>query len=367
MNRHRLFRDIMPNIQDEVLRTIPHIIEIFCYSLILFFAGQCIAVSPTLQSFTTGQVTHHLEGRPDFQKYSSSNRLMENMLPTIQGPVQRRPGTRYIATVIDSDQTILVGDCIGLDYPQLQDILEDDITGLIDDIFDDIQVVDPQGVTPITNEAELLAIVRNGSYYLTTDITISGSHTPLFDQGAGNSFIGIFDGRGNKITYTITGNGLIRTGGLIGDMLAQDPLIQNCYSAMVIQGLEGTFLGGFVGEGADIGPLYTSNYWDDTIVPVLDLDDIGDEGDVAGVDKSTTTPMQQQATYIGWDFDTIWAIDEGNDYPRFIWQENSDILETPYKSGNDNVRLISFEISTDVSFIIEAGNQYFRFVKDDGT
>lgn len=29
----------------------------------------------------------------------------------------------------------------------------------------------------------------------------------------------------------------------------------------------------------------------------------------------TTAEMQQQATYVGWDFETVWSIDEGNAYP----------------------------------------------------
>ncbi|MEY9975311.1 hypothetical protein [Lysinibacillus sp. RC79] len=31
----------------------------------------------------------------------------------------------------------------------------------------------------------------------------------------------------------------------------------------------------------------------------------------------TTTEMQTQSTFNGWDFDTVWTIDEGRDYPRF--------------------------------------------------
>ena len=40
-----------------------------------------------------------MEARADFQKYNSSSRLIENMLVTVQGPVLKRPGTKYIATV----------------------------------------------------------------------------------------------------------------------------------------------------------------------------------------------------------------------------------------------------------------------------
>lgn len=39
-----------------------------------------------------------LEARSDFQKYNSSSRTIENMLVATQGPVFRRPGTKYIAS-----------------------------------------------------------------------------------------------------------------------------------------------------------------------------------------------------------------------------------------------------------------------------
>jgi len=32
------------------------------------------------------------------------------------------------------------------------------------------------------------------------------------------------------------------------------------------------------------------------------------------------TQMRQRASFIGWDFDQIWAISEGRDYPRLKWE-----------------------------------------------
>lgn len=51
-----------------------------------------------LDSFTTGQVSPRLEARQNYPKYNSSLRTLENFLISPLGPVQRRPGTRYIAT-----------------------------------------------------------------------------------------------------------------------------------------------------------------------------------------------------------------------------------------------------------------------------
>ncbi len=143
--------------------------------------------------------------------------------------------------------------------------------------------------------------------------TFGGTATNCYAQGS--------------IISTFGGTALASVGGLISIQTGTDKSIVNCYSAMVITGSVSSNVGGFVGVGGAGTPVYTSNYWDDTIVPVLDLDDIGDDGDVAGILKSTTGAMFQEATFINWDFSTIWQIDEGNDYPRFIWQTQADIRE----------------------------------------
>ena len=70
---------------------------------LFLLATTCYGVSPTITSFTAGQVSPLLEGRSRFQLYSVSSRTIENMLVTTQGPVFRRPGTKYIATQKDSD------------------------------------------------------------------------------------------------------------------------------------------------------------------------------------------------------------------------------------------------------------------------
>ena len=64
--------------------------------LIFLLCSICSGVSPSITSFTTGQVVPFMEGRTDFQGYSSSSRILENILIYPQGPVIRRPGTRFI-------------------------------------------------------------------------------------------------------------------------------------------------------------------------------------------------------------------------------------------------------------------------------
>ncbi len=52
-------------------------------------------------SLNSGKLTPLIDVRSDVEKYSSGCRECQNMIPLIYGPVTRRPGTKYIATVDD--------------------------------------------------------------------------------------------------------------------------------------------------------------------------------------------------------------------------------------------------------------------------
>ncbi len=140
------------------------------------------------------------------------------------------------------------------DYPQLQDILESYVSNRIDNIFDDIEVVDPQGTTAIDNEAELLDIgvgqPLNGSYYLTTNIVVTGTKTVALIGSSGNPFIGTFDGRGFKITYVLDDGGRGSQNGLFHG-IEDGALVQNLLidATMTVANDTG-ILAGFVSVGA---------------------------------------------------------------------------------------------------------------------
>jgi hypothetical protein len=59
-------------------------------------------VSPIQNSFNVGELAPTLEGRTDFEKYRSGCYLMENFIPLVQGPAERRPGTHFVAAVKNS-------------------------------------------------------------------------------------------------------------------------------------------------------------------------------------------------------------------------------------------------------------------------
>jgi len=54
-------------------------------------------------SFNAGLLSPQIDTRSDVKKYSSGCRILENMIPRIYGPAERRPGFKFIRSVIDSD------------------------------------------------------------------------------------------------------------------------------------------------------------------------------------------------------------------------------------------------------------------------
>lgn len=71
--------------------------------------------------------------------------------------------------------------------------------------------------------------------------------------------------------------------------------------------------GGFLGDGGT-----TSDCFWDTEVTTQDTD-------YAGATGKTTAQMYAQATFTNWDFDDVWEIDEGSDYPRHQWSSETNI------------------------------------------
>ncbi|SOE49126.1 hypothetical protein [Orrella dioscoreae] len=53
--------------------------------------------APILQTFDGGELSPRLGGRTDLAKYFNGCSVLENFLPTVQGPAVRRGGTQYIA------------------------------------------------------------------------------------------------------------------------------------------------------------------------------------------------------------------------------------------------------------------------------
>lgn len=61
-------------------------------------------VSKIQPGFTTGEVSHQVYGRVDNPRYEMGMEYLQNYLPINQGPIIRRPGTKYAAQVKDSSK-----------------------------------------------------------------------------------------------------------------------------------------------------------------------------------------------------------------------------------------------------------------------
>lgn len=60
--------------------------------------------NPAFTSFNGGELSPLMEGRIDFAKYMTGCSTLLNFVPTVQGPVRRRSGTRFVAATKDSSQ-----------------------------------------------------------------------------------------------------------------------------------------------------------------------------------------------------------------------------------------------------------------------
>lgn len=69
--------------------------------LLLSCSAQAAIISIPLNSFNAGELSPLMEARSDFTKYNNGCRLLRNMFVLSQGPVARRPGTKYIADAED--------------------------------------------------------------------------------------------------------------------------------------------------------------------------------------------------------------------------------------------------------------------------
>lgn len=64
--------------------------------------------SPIIGNFNAGELSPMLDGRTDFNKYASGSSILENFVPTVQGPIVRRGGTRFVHEVKDSSKKVFL-------------------------------------------------------------------------------------------------------------------------------------------------------------------------------------------------------------------------------------------------------------------
>ncbi|MCL2100334.1 MAG: InlB B-repeat-containing protein [Fibromonadales bacterium] len=141
--------------------------------------------------------------------------------------------------------------------------------------------------------------------------TITTSYSTGSIQGIGaenyavGGLVGYDSGSGTITNSYSTGNvqGSENVGGLVGDR-SRGTIITNCYSTGNVQG--NNFVGGLVGGQRLYGTI-TNSYYDSQT---------SGRNDTGAGEPRTTAQMKQQSTYSGWNFNSIWYINQGNDYPK---------------------------------------------------
>lgn len=98
-------------------------------------------------------------------------------------------------------------------------------------------------------------------------------------------------------------------GGLVG---ANDGEIITCYSSSQVFGTRRSFT---------VGGLLGYDGWDSIVTDSYFLaEDRGGGPDNGQGQSFTDVQMRTQASFVGWDFDEVWMICEGKDYPRLRWE-----------------------------------------------
>lgn len=203
--------------------------------------------------------------------------------------------------------------------------------------------------------ANITGPVATGTLIGTASGTVI-TETAVYAKLSGASSAGGFTGRmnnGSEISKSVMAgsveNFTANIGGLVGSQSGEN-LISNSYSTAHVFS-EGRFVGGLVGRRSDEAVIEYS-YATGWIVAESGLDDVGG---IAGSDSEaeminsywnletsgqeeavgddgegkTTAQLVQRATFVDWDFDDVWSIDEGAVYPFLQWQHSPSFYNRP--------------------------------------
>lgn len=178
----------------------------------------------------------------------------------------------------------------------------------------------------IAGESGSGMLIGEGSY----NVTVSQSYTEgnIKSTTGGTSLGGLIGtvGTGGVAdcysTATVLANGSTlwaSGGGLIGRIVAYGGQFKNSFAAGSVKGSR--YVGGIFGELVSQPGSLRSFYWDmatsGTTLPS------GDRPLVPGTNGYNTAQMYRKSTYLDWNFDSVWGIDEGNGYPYLLWSKKT--------------------------------------------
>lgn len=141
-------------------------------------------------------------------------------------------------------------------------------------------------------------------------------------------------------------NGSVSIGGLVGSnaQALRDGFggpetvtgtITNCYSAAIVNGSDVT-IGGLA--GVNDGNI-TSSYWDINVS--------GQENSAGGMGLNSIQ-MREAASFTGWDFTNIWAIDALSEYVSYPYLRNNE--ENPHPGSIGVVTINSWPVASDIVY-----------------
>lgn len=150
--------------------------------------------------------------------------------------------------------------------------------------------------------------------------------------------VGLVDDSTVNMCYSKAGvSGHREVGGLAGKTIDEQSVVSNCYATGGVNG--GTYVGGLIGQvergrgfnsystGSVSGDQYVGGFTGNirvlgTVIHCFwDTETSGQPGSPGGTGK-TTVEMQTISTFseAGWDFNAIWTICDGMNYPVLLWQ-----------------------------------------------
>ncbi len=212
--------------------------------------------------------------------------------------------------------------------------------------------------------------------------TIESCYSTSIVTGTGEGAGGLIgNNRGQVISCKATGDvqGNKFVGGFSGTNYSD---IKCCYATGVIQG--NSSVAGFVGSnsirirfsystGRVVGGESVSGFANGGSVYLCywDTETSGISESVAGKGR-TTAQMQSVSTYCSWGYDNQWILDEGNDYPRLIWENTPGelLIEQPrsYDGGsgepNDPYRISSAAHLISIAYYLEDYDKHFVLTND---
>ncbi len=146
---------------------------------------------------------------------------------------------------------------------------------------------------------------------------------------AGSTGVSVYN---SYVQADVTGND--KVGGFVGNLFSSSSSIpvtidKTYYTGTVSVNNENGMVGGFIAD-LTTGDIFNS-FWNIEKAGQTPKEcGYGKANDDCGMAK-TTAELMQKSTYVDWDFENIWEVEEGNGYPKF------KAVASPELSSNANV------------------------------